>query len=326
MNKFKTLTLGALGLMAFACNVEVGDAVEETGSTEEATTCSNQEGVNAAIAAMAVETANEIKRWLPMRDFECQGPWVGQDMHSNWQNTNNTPDGLVDEPGSCIRYSSTWRLDTSPKADPRCPNRVCGKVLTLFRLQDSGAEGLIIAGTPLVVGALRSRMEAYWGRQALCQQNGAGNCVAPVYKWDSTSHMPVEYHELDFINATPGTCGKDFNFHGCKQNTGQRFGNTCQTLSKPGSLVNNLMWAGADSNGTLNPYLAFYGDASYVKIDPAGGMVYGDDTMVGGAYQGCTTTTASIAGANCSCLKSDGSVINGTFKPSGVPGIWKCKL
>lgn len=327
MNKFRTLTLAALGLVAFACNVDVADSGEQIGTSEEATGCSNQEGVNAAIAAMAVETANDIKRWLPMRDFECEGGWVGQDLHSNWQNNNNVPDQIVDQPGSCIRSASQWKLDTSPKADPRCPNRVCSKILTLFRLQNTEANGLIIAGTPLVVDALRSRMESYWQRQALCQTNGAGNCVAPVYKWDATSHMPVEYHELTPDGApTPGTCGKDFKFRACKQNTGPNFGNTCQTLVNPASLKNNLMWAGADSAGQLNPYLAFYNDASFVRIDPSGGMVSGDDTMVGGAYQGCTTTTASIAGANCSCLKADNTVINGTFKTSGVPGVWKCKL
>jgi len=327
MNKFKTLTLGALGLVAFACNVEVADTSEDIDTSQEAADCNNQQGVNAAIAAMAVAAANDMKRWLPMRDLECEGPWVGTDLHSNWQNNNNTPDQIVDQPGACIRHSNTWKLDTSPKADPRCGvSRVCKNILTLFQLQNDAAQGLLIAGTPLDVGSLRGRMESYWQRQALCQQNGAGNCVAPVYKWDSTSHMPVEYHELAFINKTAGTCGNDFNYHACKQNTGPAFGNTCQTLSKPASLVNNLMWAGADTAGTLNPYLAFYGDASYVKIDPSGGMVSGDDTMVGGQYIGCTTTTASLVGAACKCTNSSGVTINGTFKTSGITGIWKCKL
>jgi hypothetical protein len=320
-NMFKIVTLSAVSLLAFACNVEVGEGVEEGSieTSEEAVSCGNEEGVNSAMAALAVAAANEMARWLPMRDFECSAPYnVGSDGNG---------DGLVDYAGQCIRWGSTWRLGTSPKGRARCPNSVCKNVEGVLQLQNDSAAGMIVGGQPLSPNILRDRLGSYFGKQALCQNNGGGNCLTTMY----ATGMPVEYHEMQFLYKTPSSCGSDFNYHACKQNTGPRFGNTCQTLIKPGSLKNNLIAFGAPEN----QYIAFAvtgqtNNGSFVKIDPTGGIIEGDTTTSGSCIVACSKySQTSVTGTCCTCTKTVNSVTtttNGTFQPrAGVANWYVCQ-
>ena len=292
MKKITTLTLGALSLVALAsgCNVEVGEAVEEGSidTTEQAVSCGNEEGVASVMAAMAVAAAQEMRRWLPDRDMY-------------WNN-------------------STWQLALTSYAPPRCPNRVCKNMNGLLALQNDAANGMIIGGQPLWAPTLRDRMNTYWNRQAQCKANGGGNCLAPVFK----TGQPAEYHDFTPVwpYKTPSACGSDFFFHACIQGTGGPGQPACQELTKPGSLKNNLIWAGAPEN----QYLAFYNNGGYVKIDPTGDLIEGDGSTTTSGSQTCAAACTKFSGVS---LTGQCCVCNGatkTFKPrTGMANWYVCQ-
>jgi len=145
--KTTSTIIGALGLMALAsgCAVEMNAPEENVGTNEEAVVCSNDGATFAVLAGAAVASANEIKRWLPQRDFECESPYtweVGTDVLPA-----GAPDGLVDYPGKCIRRTGMinpsgdqnadwnrkpWRVWTSPKGRAKCPNSNCRNLQLLL--------------------------------------------------------------------------------------------------------------------------------------------------------------------------------------------------
>jgi hypothetical protein len=184
MKNITTLTLGALSLVALAsaCNVEVADGpMEDIDTSQEAVACGNEEGVASVMAAIAVSSGMEMRRWLADPDMQ-------------W----NTTKG---------------QLELSQYAWPRCPNSNCKNTAVLLQLQNDSAAGTIVGGQELKPSILRDRMKTYWDRQKLCHTQG--NCPAPRYR----STQPIEYHDLTFLYKTPSTCGSDFHFHGCKQGT-----------------------------------------------------------------------------------------------------------
>src|SRR5688572_8568995 len=131
--------------------------------------CQNSGGVNGVLAALAVASANEMRRWLPARDFQ-------------WNAT-------------------TGMLELSKYALPRCRPEYTGDSTTtecpntkaLLDLQKSTAhlrvtfEGNIKLDSYL----LRKTLKAYWDQQVAC--NAAGSC-------------PVDYHDLKFHHTEAGPC------------------------------------------------------------------------------------------------------------------------
>jgi hypothetical protein len=301
--------------LAAACSVDTTAAPEEVGSTEEALVCSNDAATNAVIAAMAVAAGKDFRRFLPFRDFECEGPSnIGTDANY---------DGLVDRPGQCIRWASQFKIKISPKGFPRCqddPNtslneyRQCYNTRALLDLQNDAATGMYFAGQRLDAGVLRSRLYSYWQRQETCvnrPDNHAGD------------DCPVEYHDLYFRNKVPSvSCagGSDYWFDAWKM------GSPGVSLAYPWQLKNMLLWAGQGEN----PWLAFDAQGDGVKLDPGGGMNDGDNgTSSGSCLALCSKYSLTAVTGCCTCTKTVNGVettINGNMVPkTGVTNFYVCQ-
>src|SRR5688572_13490647 len=113
------LARGVLGLLA--CSALVvgcsGGAEEEAEleladfGTLDQPLCENKGGTNAVMTAIAVAAGQEMRRWLPERDFQ-------------WNN-------------------NTGMLELSPNAYPRCPNRQCRNTQALLDMQKPEANGKV---------------------------------------------------------------------------------------------------------------------------------------------------------------------------------------
>jgi hypothetical protein len=299
----KTLILGSLGLIALAsaCSVDVADPAPETnvGTTEESVSCGNEEGVASVMAALAVSSADEMGRWLPLRDFEAYAP----DASKPWDR----------------------RIRLSVNAAPRCngrdrffmrPEKGCAATKSLLSMQDDVSQGLIVGGQPLHVPTLRDRMISYWDRQKTCIDGG---------------QCPVEYHDLSPSAVTPSSCGSDHWYHAFKMGTQTYPGGPGTNLTYPQQLRNMLIWAGYPEN----QYLAFYANGLDTKIDPGSGMDEGDNVTSGSCTVGCTMNApppAAPGGTCCTCTKTVNGVtttINGTFQrvlPTSTTNfMYKCQ-
>jgi hypothetical protein len=145
------VALGAAALLA-ACggndsDIESGAEELELGTSEQAL-CQNDGGVNGVLAAIAVAGANEMRRWLPTRDFQ-------------WNPTTNS-------------------LELSKYALPRCRDNAatlgCPNTKALLDLQSPAANGRVTfpGNIKLDSTLLRNTLKRYWDTQVAC--NAAGNC------------------------------------------------------------------------------------------------------------------------------------------------------
>ena len=157
MNRFSKLVGKSIGVgvLAMACaggefESDLGgtelDEVDEIGSLEQPL-CENKGGTNAVMTALAVAAGQEMKRWLPERDFQ-------------WN-------------------SSTGMLELSVNAAPRCPNRVCRNTQALLDMQKPTAHGKVTfpGGIVLDSNLLKSQLKSNWNTQMSC--NSSGSCNAP---------------------------------------------------------------------------------------------------------------------------------------------------
>jgi hypothetical protein len=120
--------------------------------------CQNGGGVNGVLAALAVASANEMRRWLPTRDFQ-------------WN-------------------SATGMLELSKYALPRCRDNAatlgCPNTQALLDMQKPAASGNVTfpGNVRLDSAVLRQTLKRYWDSQVAC--NAAGNC--PVDYHDLVFH------------------------------------------------------------------------------------------------------------------------------------------
>ena len=176
IKKSWSVVLMAIGIvgMASACSVEATSAEQEAvGSADQALVCSNQDGTNAYMAALASAAGREIGRWLPTRDFQ-------------WNNT-------------------TWKLELSYYGKKRCADGKCFNVQELLNMQNSAANNLVVfpGGDKLNTGALVSRLKANWDRQVTCNNRPDNH---------TGDDCPTEYHELALTKIASGGCDKMFTF------------------------------------------------------------------------------------------------------------------
>jgi hypothetical protein len=153
-------SLGVAALL-LACGGEdidgVGTYAEEgeLGTAEQAL-CQNDGGVNGVLAAIAVASANEMRRWLPTRDFQ-------------WN-------------------ASTGALELSKWALPRCRDDAatvgCPNTKALLDLQSPGANGKVTfpGNVKLNSTLLRQTLKRYWDSQVAC--NAAGKCPVDYHDLD----------------------------------------------------------------------------------------------------------------------------------------------
>jgi hypothetical protein len=167
--------------------------------------CANPDGTNSVMAALAVATAQELKRWQPSKDFVLFGT-------SGWSEAS---------PGA----QQALKLTATGKA--RCSDGKCAKVQALLDTQYDQANNKVMlpGGVILNPGALRSRLVAKFNEQIICEQRpangGSGNC-------------PVEEHQLTFQSAVKGGCDTNFYFKASKPTGG--------ALQYPAQLKNKLLW------------------------------------------------------------------------------------
>jgi hypothetical protein len=170
--------------------------------------CSNVDGTNSVMAALAVAAAQELKRWQPSTDFMS----IKTDTKS--ESTTGTSDAIA----------------LSPTGKAQCADKKCWNTQALLNLQYSPATGKVILPGNILLNpsALRTRLSAKLWEQKSCEKqpsNGnAGNC-------------PVEQHKLTFTSATKGGCDTNFYFKATTPTGG--------ALQYPAQLKNKLLWVDA---------------------------------------------------------------------------------
>jgi hypothetical protein len=229
--------------------------------------CTNPDGTNSVMAALAVATAQELKRWQPSKDFVVFGATGG---------TSGTNGMAENQPGP------QQAIKLTPTGKARCADGKCAKVQALLDLQYDQANNKVKfpGGVVLSPSALRSRLVAKLRDQATCESRpangGATNC-------------PVEEHQLTFQSASKGSCDTNFFF--------KATGTNGAALKYPAQLKNKLIWV-----DQTNPYVAFQSVGDVISIDPTYGLNEDSTNSAGSCTAACTKiTTTSVAGQCCSC-------------------------
>jgi hypothetical protein len=167
--------------------------------------CNNVDGTNSVMAALAVATAQELRRWQPSRDFVVFG-------------TSGRSEASLG-PQQAIKLTPTGKAQC---ADGRCFN-----VQALLDMQYDQANDMVKlpGNVTLSPGALRSRLVAKLREQQTCEQRPSNG---------SAQNCPVEEHKLTFQRAEKGGCDTNFFFKATQPNG--------QALKFPAQLKNKLQW------------------------------------------------------------------------------------
>jgi hypothetical protein len=136
-----TALITSCTLLALIPGCTVGAATAEDVSETDQALCSNADGVNSVMAALAVATGREIGRWLPTHDFQ-------------WNTT-------------------TGKLELSYYGNGRISNKDTSNVKALLAMQDAPAHSVQMpGGVWLDPVALRAALKANWNDQVNCEANG----------------------------------------------------------------------------------------------------------------------------------------------------------
>src|SRR5688572_3016748 len=169
-------SLVAIAGMVQACAEVEGEDYDaeyeemELGQVEQGVmSCTNPDGTNSVMAALAVATAQELKRWQPSKDFQVFGATGGM------SGTNGKAENQAG-PQQAIKLTSTGKS--------RCSDGRCAKVQALLDLQyDQANNAIKIGNQTLSPAALRARLVAKLREQITCEQNP---------KNGSNNNCPVE--------------------------------------------------------------------------------------------------------------------------------------
>jgi hypothetical protein len=181
------------------------DGVESLGELEQPLmNCNNVDGANSVMAALAVATAQELRRWQPSKDFVVFGTSGRSESSAG--------------PQQAIKLTATGKA--------QCSDRTCFNVQALLDMQyDQANDKVKINNITLNPAALRSRLVAKLREQQTCEQRPANG---------SNSNCPVEEHKLTFQRAEKGGCDTNFFFKATQPNG--------QALKFPAQLKNKLLW------------------------------------------------------------------------------------
>jgi len=174
-SRFIRLALFAFGV-SLACT-DVPTASEEIAQDPDLglnaePICSNGDGVNSAMAALAASTAKELGRWNPSVDF-AQGTAA-----SNWYTT----------------------LTATGKA--RCADGKCANTQAILDLQKSTPNSVKFGTVVFNANNFVSQLTSNWNSQKNCELRGGtgdANCSA-------------ELHQLTFKSKTAGACDTIFTY------------------------------------------------------------------------------------------------------------------
>jgi len=168
------LALG-LGLVAAGCNEApmTSEEMAQEGLVQgEEALCSNGDGVNSAMAALAASAAKELGRWNPTVDF------AAGTAASNWYTT----------------------LTATGKA--RCSDGKCWNTQAILDLQKAAPNAVKFGGTTFVANNFVSQLTSNWNSQKNCELRGGtgdANCSA-------------EQHKLTYKSKAPGACDTIFTY------------------------------------------------------------------------------------------------------------------
>lgn len=142
----------------------------------EAALCANGDGVPAAMAALAVATAQELKRWQPLQDFYING-------------------------------SGQLALTSTGKS--RCADGRCWNTQAILDLQRAPLNTVKLAGAMFNADNFRSQLYSNYNEQKICESrpdNHAGdNCPAELHKLALKSVSPGSCDTVFTFNATSPT-------------------------------------------------------------------------------------------------------------------------
>jgi hypothetical protein len=225
--------------------------------------CSNPDGTNAAMAALAVAVAQDLGRWQTGVDF-VQGYNAGE-----------------------IVALASGSDANGPKGKSRCADGKCARVQAILDMQlDAAANKVYFQGSGstrvlLNPQALRTRMLGKWREQKTIDERARDGAV---------DQAPKELHKLAFVTAAAGSCDTNFTFKATTPTGG--------TLRYPNQLKYKLAFA-----DIYNPYIAFTNlGGGNVSIDPTYGLNEDGKASSGTCTAACTKiTTTNIAGQCCSC-------------------------
>jgi hypothetical protein len=291
MRKLVSLLVASTAVVGLAsgCAVEVpADEQESTGSDHLALmNCSNPQGTNAMIAALAVAAANELGRWNVTTDFQ-------KVTNSNWQTV----------------------LGLSPAGLSRCSSRghSCPNIQALLFFQDTRYDNYIRfpGNVKLSAYSYQARLTAGFDAQKICEDRAKLNPPKPG-QTPSSDTCYAEEHLLKLTGTVPGGCDMNFTYNVTTPSGG--------LLKYPQLLKNKLIWANdGGSAQVLNPYIQFTSTARSVTVDPTFDLNQPGSASGGSCTVSCQKySTSNIAGNCCTCNGK-----SGTFFSSATANVYKC--
>jgi hypothetical protein len=233
MKKFAPLFIAAAALGSLqACSTETA-TTGELSAEDQAATCANPEGTNAAIAALATAITQELHRWQISTDFYVYNGYNSQQM------LGLTSAGLA-----------------------ACGND-CFFTKNILAMQDSRMDQKVVFdGTKLSSWSFASRLVTGYGNQKACQQGGRCPFPAHVFAYNTATG------QYDGVTTAPGACDTLFTFN-VNQPAAQN--HAPLTSAQMAQLNNALVWTtgngpnpyiafqstastvSIDPNGQLNP-------------------------------------------------------------------------
>jgi hypothetical protein len=151
-------------------------------ASEALMSCSNPDGTNSVMAALAVAVAQQLGRWNATKDLDGTGSML------------------------ILRSGSDA---SGPIGKSRCADGTCARVQALLDLQQDAARGKVyIQGTGstkvlLDPPALRSRMLAKWNEQRVCDSAARNG---------PSTDCTTEQNKLTYLSAAAGGCDMNFTF------------------------------------------------------------------------------------------------------------------
>lgn len=176
MRKIVSLFAAAVAVTSLAagCSAEVN--TQEDIDANSAPYCSNPEGTNAMIAALAASVGRELHRWQVTTDmYEYRG------------------------------YYNQLMLGLTPTGLAQCSNG-CANTLALLAMQDPRNDGQLKfpGGVTLSSYSYASRLTAGWENQRTCDSRPDNH---------QGDNCPAEAHRLTQVNQYAGGCSEVFNYN-----------------------------------------------------------------------------------------------------------------
>jgi hypothetical protein len=171
-----SIVSAALVAFASACAVDASSDENLTGIAGQAS-CTNNEGTNAMIAALAVAVGKELHRWKVGTDFTIVRGYANQEHLAL------TPTGLA-----------------------QCQNG-CANVKALLLYQDARYDQQIVfpGGQKLSSWSYAARLVAGYRAQLTCESR-------PSNRRDNPDNCPAEDHKLTLAGTSPAACGTNYTF------------------------------------------------------------------------------------------------------------------